>query len=80
MYYVYVLLCNNDKMYTGCTSNLVERLERHNNGYVPATAKQLPVKLISYTAFNNKYTAFNFEKYLKSGSGRSFIKKHFEQN
>lgn len=28
-------------------------------------------------AFKDKYLAFNFEKYLKSGSGRAFIKKHF---
>ncbi len=24
----------------------------------------------------NKYTAYNFEKYFKSGSGRAFLKKH----
>jgi len=44
--------------------------------YVPATKPLLPVRLILYFAFSNKYTAFNFEKYLKSGSGRAFIKKH----
>ncbi|WP_218186188.1 GIY-YIG nuclease family protein [Marinifilum fragile] len=27
MYYVYILHCSNDKLYTGCTSNLKERLE-----------------------------------------------------
>lgn len=76
MYYVYVLLCNDDEMYTGCTSDLVERLDRHNHGRVPATIKRLPVVLISYTAFRNQYTAFEFEKYLKTGSGRSFLKRH----
>lgn len=79
MYYVYLLLCNDNKLYTGCTSDLTERFERHKNGGVPTTAKRLPIKLISYAVFSNKYTAFNFEKYLKSGSGRSFIKKHFTQ-
>ena len=34
------------------------------------------IKLISYFAFSNKYTAFNFEKYRKSGSGRAFLKRH----
>jgi len=29
-----------------------------------------------YFAIPNKYKAFEFEKYLKSGSGRAFIKKH----
>lgn len=64
------------KSYTGCTSDLKERLDRHKKGYVPATKERLPIELISYFAFSNKYTAFNFEKYLKSGSGRAFVKKH----
>jgi len=76
MYYVYILKCSNDQPYTGCTDNLKDRVERHQNGYVPATKPLLPVKLISYFAFSNKYIAFSFEKYLKSGSGRAFMKKH----
>jgi predicted GIY-YIG superfamily endonuclease len=56
---------------------LKDRLTRHNKGQVSFTQNALPVKLILYVAFRNKYTAFNFEKYLKSGSGRAFIKKHF---
>ncbi|PIS17969.1 hypothetical protein COT54_01860 [Candidatus Collierbacteria bacterium CG09_land_8_20_14_0_10_46_12] len=76
MYYVYILKCSNGKPHTGCTDNLKERIERHQNGYVPATKPLLPIKLVSYFAFTNKYTAFNFEKYLKSRSGRAFIKKH----
>lgn len=76
MYYVYILHCSNDKLYTGCTSNLKERLERHQNGYVPATRNIRPVKLISYITFSDKYKAFEFEKYLKSGSGRAFVKRH----
>lgn len=76
MWYVYILLCSDDKMYTGCTDNLRDRIIRHQKVNVSATKNRLPVKLISYFAFENKYTAFNFEKYLKSGSGRAFMKKH----
>ena len=76
MWYVYILSCADGKPYTGCTDDWEERLIRHNKGYVTATKNRLPVKLISYFAFSNKYTAFNFEKYLKSGSGRAFLKKH----
>jgi len=76
MFYVYVLSCADNKLYTGCADNLKDRLGRHQKGYVPATKDRLPIKLLAYFAFLNKYTAFNFEKYLKSGSGRSFIKKH----
>jgi predicted GIY-YIG superfamily endonuclease len=76
MYYVYVLKCANGRLYIGCTNNLKERLERHSNGHVSATKGVLTVKLVTYTCFPNKYTTFNFEKYLKSGSGRAFMKKH----
>ena len=77
MYTVYILKCVDGKPYTGCTENLEKRLERHNNGYVPATENRLPVKLFTHIVFTDKYKAFEFEKYLKSGSGRAFIKKHF---
>lgn len=75
MYYVYILLCSEGRSYIGCTKDLRERIDRHLKGYVDAAKDRLPVKLISYFAFSNKYTAFNFEQYLKSGSGRAFIKK-----
>lgn len=77
MYYVYVLNCNDGKPYTGCTNNLEDRLNRHKSGWIPATKDKLPVELEAYFAFKEKYKAFNFEKYLKSGSGRAFMVKHF---
>jgi putative endonuclease len=77
MYYVYILKCVDDKPYTGCTDILKERIERHKNGYVPATKGRRTLKLDMYFAFQDKYKAFNFEKYLKSGSGRAFMNKHF---
>jgi putative endonuclease len=70
-------MCADGEQYAGCTEDLDARLERHNSGYVPATEKRRPVELLVYVAFNNKYKAFEFEKYLKSGSGRAFLKKHF---
>lgn len=75
MYYVYSLKCV-DGFYTGCTDSIKDRISRHKKGQVPATANRLPIELLMYTAFKNKYTAYNFEKYLKSGSGRAFLKKH----
>ena len=75
MYYVYSLKCKNG-YYVGCTNNLASRIERHKKGHVSATANRLPIKLDFYFVTKDKYTAYNFEKYLKSGSGRAFIKKH----
>ncbi len=75
MYYVYNLECR-EGFYVGCTHNLKERIERHTKGKVGATKDRLPIQLISYFAFRDKYHAFNFEKYLKSGSGRAFLNRH----
>jgi predicted GIY-YIG superfamily endonuclease len=75
MHYVYSLRCK-DGFYVGCTENVEERLQRHQQGWVPATKSRLPVELEFYVAISDKEKAFAFEKYLKSGSGRAFLKKH----
>ena len=75
MHYVYSLKCN-DGYYVGCTDDLKKRMERHLNGHVPATINRRPLELKFYFAIKDKYKAFEFEKYLKSGSGRAFINKH----
>lgn len=77
MHYVYILKCGDGSNYTGCTHDLRERYLRHLKGQVPATKPVLPVELVFYCAFSDKYKAFSFEKYLKSGSGRAFMKKRF---
>jgi len=75
MYFVYSLKCK-DGYYVGCCDDLSKRLERHEKGYVPATADRRPVELEFYFAIADKCKAFEFEKYLKTGSGRQFTKKH----
>lgn len=75
MWYVYILECKDGSPYTGCTANLKDRLIRHQNGYVYYTKNKGQFKLISYTAFSDKFKAFSFEKYLKSGSGIAFRNK-----
>jgi len=76
MWFVYLLKCADGKLYIGCTSNLDRRLECHNAGEVRSTKSRLPVFLVTYIVFNDRYKAFFFEKYLKSGSGRAFLNKH----
>ena len=75
-WYVYILSGRNNFIYTGCTNNLENRLKRHNNGEVFSTKNHLPVELITYLVFTDKYKAYKFEKYLKTGSGRAFMKRH----
>jgi len=74
---VYILSCADGLIYTGCTRDLDARLIKHQNGFVKTTKPRLPATLIVAITFYDKYRAFNFEKYLKSGSGRAFAKRHF---
>lgn len=79
MHYVYILRSINspEKIYVGHTSNLKKRLSDHNCGTTTHTDKYRPWKLAMYLAFEDELKALEFEKYLKSGSGRSFRDKRF---
>ena len=78
MKYVYILQSEQDRehFYAGITDDLDARLSKHNSGWVVDTAKDRPWQIKSYVAFTDDMRAFAFEKYLKSGSGRAFAKKH----
>jgi len=76
VYHVYFLSCGDERTYVGCTNDLKERFEKHKKGLVGATKNRLPVRLIAVISIRNKYSAFNLEKYFKSGSERAFLKKH----
>jgi len=76
-WYVYILRCADGKPYTGYTANIHDRLDRHKRGSVPSTKNRRPITLETYFAFSNKYQALEFEKYLKSGSGRAVMNKRF---
>ena len=83
MQYVYVLqsLQHPDKYYVGCTNDVAERLRQHNAGQSESQSRRSsmygPWKLVIEVGFADTAKAFAFEKYLKSGSGRAFAKKHF---
>ena len=78
-HYVYILVSESDptRHYVGCTRDLDTRLNKHNKGDVPHTAKYRPWHIETCTAFKNKDKAVAFEAYLKSGSGREFARRHF---
>ena len=77
MYYVYFLELSNNTTYTGYTTNLKQRLQYHNSGFVPSTKPYLPAKLKSYIAVETESIAISLEKYFKSGSGKAFAQKRF---
>ncbi len=77
MWYVYILRSKStpEQEYTGTTSDLRRRFSEHNAGRSFHTAKYVPWQLLWYCAFPDKNQALNFEKYLKSHSGRAFASK-----
>jgi len=78
-YYVYLIRSINypQTIYVGYTRNVQERIKTHNSGGSIHTKKDKPWELVSCTLFKNMETAKQFEKYLKTQSGRAFIKKRF---
>ena len=81
MKYVYILQSkiSPKKYYTGISSDVSERLRYHNCGQSPYTTKFKPWELVTYIAFSDSSKAHKFERYLKSGSGRAFAKKHLSR-
>jgi predicted GIY-YIG superfamily endonuclease len=78
MCYVYLLVSLNhpNQHYVGLTRDLKTRLRDHNQRRSKHTSKFVPWKLAAYFAFVDKSTATAFEAYLKSGSGKAFLKRH----
>jgi len=78
MFYTYVLqsLSFPEELYRGHTSDLKQRVAEHNAGNCTHTSKFRPWKLIFYAAFEKLDLAQQFERYLKSGSGHAFCKRH----
>jgi len=77
--FVYVLnsISNPTRYYTGVTSNVRARLTEHNEGRCPHTSRWTPWRVIVVVAFASETRAFEFERYLKSGSGAAFAARHF---
>jgi putative endonuclease len=65
--------------YVGLTSDVKARLADHNAGRCPHTISRRPWYLHVVISFADEPAAVRFERYLKSGSGRAFAKRHFEQ-
>jgi putative endonuclease len=78
MHYVYLLQSetNRSERYVGATADFGKRLADHNSGKSPITAKHLPWRLVTYVSLSNRRKADDFERYLKSGSGHAFARRH----
>jgi len=78
-YHVYIIQSVKDphRFYMGLTEDLDSRIKEHNRGKCKNTSKYTPLKIKTYIAFTDKQKARDFEKYLKTSSGRAFAKKRF---
>jgi predicted GIY-YIG superfamily endonuclease len=76
---VYILrsLSDPSRPYIGLTSDVRARLADHNAGRCPHTARHRPWQLDVTIELPDEQRAIAFERYLKSGSGRAFAKRHF---
>ncbi|NBV54280.1 MAG: GIY-YIG nuclease family protein [Proteobacteria bacterium] len=78
-YYVYFLISlqTTGRNYIGVTQqNPAERLENHNSKCNASTREHAPWKLLTYMVFPTSEAAYQFEKYLHTGSGRAWANKH----
>ncbi len=80
MFFVYALKSiSHNFIYVGMTENLEERIRRHNNGYVKSTKRYTPYNLIYSETCQSGIQAREREKYLKSSSGKRFLKSILER-
>lgn len=76
MFYVYVLHSESDAgLYIGFSADLRRRLHQHQTGLAPATVYRGPWGLIYYEAYVEEADARGREEFLKSGAGRTYLKK-----
>lgn len=79
MKYVYLLRSESyqKRTYVGSTADFHKRLEQHNAGASPHTARFRPWKPVVVLRVDDDHKAEQFERYLKTGSGHAFAKRHF---
>ena len=71
-YYVYILKCQDNKLYIGFTNDLIRRMKEHNNGLTQSTKNRRALHLVYYEAFKSKRAALKREIKLKKFK-RSYI-------
>jgi putative endonuclease len=74
-YITYILVSEKDgKYYYGYTSNLPERLNRHNSGLVRSTKARIPLKVYYFEEFESKTEAIKRENFFKSIDGYNWLR------
>ena len=75
MHYVYALVSNDSKrIYVGMTKNLENRVKEHNSYKTKSTKHYGPWVLFYSEKLDDRLTAREREKSLKSGYGKEYLK------
>ena len=77
--FVYILSCKDERLYIGSTRDLDKRFKAHMMGRVKTTKGRRPVQLIYSEKFDDYSEARKREVYLKSGTGREWLKAKLER-
>jgi putative endonuclease len=76
MWFAYALRSEKDgRLYVGMASDLKVRIEQHNRGYNRSTKARVPFELFYVEECGSREEARRREKFLKSGTGREFLKR-----
>jgi putative endonuclease len=62
-------------IYVGLSTNVPKRVQRHEEGRERTTKPYRPFELVLVEEFETRAAAREREKYLKSGSGKEFLKR-----
>ncbi|MGI5912322.1 MAG: GIY-YIG nuclease family protein [Syntrophomonadaceae bacterium] len=66
MFYVYILLCADQSLYTGYTTDINKRVVKHNLGKASKyTRSRLPVKCVYVEEYETKSDALKREREIK---------------
>lgn len=80
MVYTYVIRSKKDnKFYTGTTADLRKRFSEHNDNKVTSTKNRGLFELIYYEGCIDKNDAFARERYLKTGTGKRYLKNRLKR-
>ena len=73
MYYVYIVRCSDDTLYTGIATELERRIEEHNNSTKGAkyTRTRRPVTLVYHETFDDRSSASKREYEIKKKMSRA---------
>ena len=79
-YFVYMLLCDDGSYYTGYTSNVLSRFERHKKGHgARYTRMRQPRKIVYLQRFGTRQAAMRRERQIKAlshGEKRDLARLH----